>query len=156
MIKKNILNYFNKSPRHGQKASASQIVGFSDWTDEKRTYELPSSLRRNAQNVTNDQKAEKDRFRVRPRARVTSARLSDPLSFRQESDNDHEGARATKRRFSRDNGTNDPKAKKRQNFGFVHEPELRLIDSAIRLRPVNDSSTTTKAHAQRSEKRKRF
>ena len=101
-------------------------------------------------------KQEKDKFRVRPRARVTSARLSDPPSFRQESESDHEGARTTKRKSSRENGTNDPKAKKRQNFGFVHEPELRLIDSAIRLRPVNDPSTTTKAHAQRSEKRKRF
>ena len=50
MIKKNILNYFNKSPRHGQKASPSQIVGFSDWTDEKRAHELPSSSRRNARN----------------------------------------------------------------------------------------------------------
>ena len=87
MIKKNILNYFNKSPRHGQKASPSQIVGFSDWTDEKRAHELPSSSRRNARkHHERFNNGKTSSFRVHPRARVTlSTQRSafDPLTIYQ-------------------------------------------------------------------------
>ena len=89
MIKKNILNYFNKSPRHGQKASASQIVGFSDWTDEKRVHKLPSSSRRNARkHHERFNNGKTPNFRVHQRARVmlsTQRSASDPLTVHQRS-----------------------------------------------------------------------